>query len=211
MSRTNPPSISLVQPRISQKWLEIIDLLSSASLVAPPGDDAASFYEALKNGDLDTFSSNGMFPLSDGSLRFDYRYRRGDVAHLKLKGFFQSNQAGVTRISRIDTKIADPDFIFPLYRAQRQARCERKACQLCGEPLTKKDLKKRLWRHDFCSTYIPYTADEENQVRRTGSFSRGTPQIGSNAPASNNVSNVVNQNSSESFLSRISRKFLSRR
>lgn len=210
MSRMTHTAFSLVNTKIPQEWLDIFDLLSSVKIVAHEVDDTTSYYEALRSNSLSRFSSKGIFTPSNGFLRFTYRYQRNAVAQLTLRGSFRSSQPNVIQTSRINIKIADPEFLFLLYRAQRQARSDRNACALCGEPLSKKELKKRLWHHELCKIYIPYTADEENQVRLMGSFCKGTAQIGSNTPLPNKVSNVVNQNSSESLFSRIARKFSSR-
>ena len=204
-------SVSLTKTAIPQKWCSILDRLSSAPLIVLGGYGTPSLYENLIKGNHDTFSSNITISLSGGCLVLRYKYRKSSPAELTLRGSVQSSQGGVHDFSRIDIAVEDPHFLFPLYVAQRQARASRGACELCGRPLSRAETRKKQWHHTSCYNFCPYSVEEESAVRETGSFCDGTSQIGANASASRNASNVENQNSAEDFFSRISRKFFNRR
>lgn len=196
---------------IPQDWSGILDRLSVVPLALLGGRGTPSLYQSLISHNLSSLSCSAYFPFSEGFLRHKYTYRSNATAQLTLKGLSQSNQPNGSYSLNFDTKIADPKFVFPLYLAQRQARAERGACELCGKPLSRMETWKSDWRHADCHHFCSYTAKEEYAVRATGSFCEGTAQIVPNAPALINASKVVNQKSSESWLSRISRKFSSRR
>ena len=202
-------SVSLTKTAIPQKWCNILDHLSSAPLIGLGGFGMPSLYESLLNGNLDTFSNSITFSPSGGFLALKYKYRKSSPAELTIRGSMQSTQQGIQDFSRINIAIEDPHFFFPLYVAQRQARASRGACELCGRPLSRAEIRKKHWHHASCHNFCPYSVEEESG--EIGSFCDGTSQIGANAFSARNASNVENQNSSEDFFSRISRKFLSRR
>ncbi len=207
LSISSPPTM----PPISRQWLEIFDLLATVPLVAVSDNlgvcGTSSTSKRVKAGGVSSLSYSGFFTLPEGFLKYDYSYKSEVVARLTINGFLSFPSS----FSRIDIKIDDPNFIFLLYREQRLARFERGVCELCGTALSKKEIKNRRWRHANCTTYDPYTESEESQVSATSSLPLGTDQIGANAPSSRSASNVVNQNTSESLISSISRRFFNRR
>ena len=209
--KQNTPASLALTTAIPQDWSGIVDRLSVVPLALLGGGGTPSLYQNLISRNLSSLAFSAYFPFPKGFLRYRYTYRSDATAQLTLKGLSESNQSGGSHALRFDIKIADPKFVFPLYLAQRQARAERGACELCGKPLGWIKTRKSDWHHASCHRFCSYTVEEENAVRATGSFCDGTAQIGSNAPASNNASKVVNQKSSEPLLSVISRKFLSRR
>ena len=209
--KQNTPAPVVLTTAIPEDWSGILDRLSVVPLALLGGATTPSLYQSLISRNLGSLSFSAYFPFSEGAVRYKYTYRSSATAQLTLKGSSESKQRGGSHSLRFDIKMDDSKFVFPLYLAQRQARAERIACELCGQPLNRTETRKKVWHHASCHQFHFYTEEEEKSVRATGSFCDGTTQIGSKAPALDSASNVVNQKSSEPLLSKISRKLLSRR